>query len=535
MGTDLTSKWYWEYTAGSAASPSNPQVFGISTVDGPITNNSSVLRLAATIYTDGSTNYLANKVIDGASTSITTQFRSVAIGDILQIAYDAATGKLWFGKNNTWYDGVNGTSGNPTTGANPVWTLPTGSSMTPYLGNLGATYSGSLNCGQRPFSFAPPTGFKSLNTFNLPDSIVPVGAQYFAATTYTGNNSSTGTSRSITNGGNNPVGITFQPDFVWIKNRSNAYSHSLYDSVRGSGAARDLQSDTTKSEATLAPDTALYGYLSAFNSNGFTTTNGSDAANAGIWVNQNTQTFVAWQWRASNASAVTNTAGDITSQVSANQTAGFSIVTYTGTGANATVGHGLNVTPAMIIIKGRNVARTWAVYHKNLTSAAYYIGLETTNAQLVDTTMFNSTAPTLSVFSVGTYNSTSTNTYVAYCFSEVPGFSKFGSYTGNGAANGPFVYLGFRPRFIMFKSIAAGNNWLMFDTSRNTYNLTDNKVAANSANNENNVAVSSVSENNLDILSNGFKLRTANAQNNGATTIIFAAFAENPFKNALAR
>jgi hypothetical protein len=126
-------------------------------------------------------------------------------------------------------------------------------------------------------------------------------------------------------------------------------------------------------------------------------------------------------------------------------------------------------------------------------------------------------------------------TYVAYCFSEVPGFSKFGSYTGNNAANGPFVYLGFRPRFIMFKSTAAGNNWLMFDTTRNTYNLADNKVAANSANNENNVAVSSVSENNLDILSNGFKLRTANAQNNGATTIIFAAFAENPFKNALAR
>ena len=193
----------------------------------------------------------------------------------------------------------------------------------------------------------------------------------------------------------------------------------------------------------------------------------------------------------------------------------------------------------MVIVKNRTGAANsnWCVWHTALAGTEYLL-LQSTAAKATLATMWNSTTPTSSVFSLGTYVDTnfSTGTFVAYCFSEIAGFSKFGSYTGNGAADGPFVYCGFIPRFIMFKSLTAGNNWLMFDTTRNTYNLTNNKVAANSGNAENDVAISSISENNLDILSNGFKLRTSNAQNNGSSaTIIFAAFAENPFKNALAR
>jgi hypothetical protein len=333
-----------------------------------------------------------------------------------------------------------------------------------------------------------------------------------AATLYTGN----GSTQTISNGANNTLGTTFQPDLVWIKSRSAATSHEWTDSVRG--VTKSLSSNSTAAEAT---DT---NGLTAFGSTGFTI--GSDTN-----YNNNTATYVAWNWKA-GGTAVTNTSGSITSQVSANPTAGFSIVTYTGTGANATVGHGLGVAPSMVIVKGRNVARTWAVYHANLVSAAYYIGLETTNPQLVDTTMFNSTAPTSSVFSVGTYNSASANTYVAYCFLEVAGYSKFGSYTGNGSSDGPFVYLGFRPRWILIRSTTASRDWLLYDTARAPFNvLTEGPLQPN-----NGLTAYSSSYLQLDILSNGFKPRDPITNLNASgETMIFAAFAENPFKNSLAR
>jgi hypothetical protein len=952
IGADLSSKWYWEYTNGTTATALNPVMFGISTVDGQITNNSTSLKLAAVIYTDGVTNYTASKYINGAATTITTQFRSAAIGDIFQIAYDAATGNLWFGKNNTWYDATNGTTGNPSTGANPVFTLPTGSSMTPFLANLGATYTGSLNCGQRPFVQPVPTGFKSLNTYNLPDGNVTSSDDYHKIYSYTGNggglqvgevqkpaslfnldrslrfrsSASAFLSRTPASAGNrqkwtwsawvkrsglgseqilfhayngsnpirtviaiastdqisfniadggydictttqvfrdpaawfhlcvsldstqatpadrltievngvavaysssvslnrngdinttnlhhissygsasflngyladvyfvdgqkltasnfgtydgnfywtpkaytgtygtngfhlefedfsastaaaigkdtsgqgnnwtpnaginltvpeninvswdsmvdvptltsadvanfatldpiapdknisgtggvysdgnlkiaanagasdaivptatlgcfngkfyaeitcitagsgaaqttyvsvnalgsgsavylaydksgqffngstwaagwaswtandtigvsidqtvNPTSVSFYkngtlqgtlttgatvnltfavraayaasfaynfgqrsfrftpptgfkdlnsfnvaevlgdvetPDFVWIKSRSASGDHALFNSVVGAG--KYFRSNSGNGEVTDVNS------LIQFNKNGFL------LGNAAI-VNTSATTYVASVWKAGNTT-VTNTAGTISSQVRANPSAGFSIVTYTGTGANATVGHGLGVAPKMIIIKSKTVVQDWAVYHSNLTSAIYWLQLNGTGTQNNNAAVWNSTAPTSSVFSVGTASvSNATSGLVAYCFADVNGFSKFGSYISNNATDGPFVYTGFRPRWLMVKrAIAASGTggWFMYDAERNTYNVMDKYIFAEGTAGDNTLAV-------FDFTSNGFKIRSNNVHVNttAGDTYIYMAFAEHPFKYSLAR
>jgi hypothetical protein len=292
----------------------------------------------------------------------------------------------------------------------------------------------------------------------------------------------------------------------------------LYDSVRGT--TKQLESNATIAETTEATG------LTAFGSAGFT-------VGALAQMNTNAATYVGWQWKASNAAAVTNTSGSISSQVSANPTAGFSIVTYTGTGANATVGHGLGIAPKMVIVKGRNSINNWTIYHAGLTSASYCIFLDLTNAQLNNATVWQATAPTSSVFSVGTSGAVNNNTtnFLAYCFAEIAGFSKFGSYTGNGSTDGPFVYLGFRPRWLMVKRTdAAGTDWFIEDTSRNTYNPSGLTLQANTA------AVEGNNTPTLDILSNGFKLRsTYSSYNTSSATFIYAAFAENPFNYSLAR
>jgi hypothetical protein len=242
--------------------------------------------------------------------------------------------------------------------------------------------------------------------------------------------------------------------------------------------------------------------------------------------------YIAWQWNA-GGSTVTNTSGTITSTVRANTTSGFSIVTYTGTGANATVGHGLGVAPAFGIVKSRSSVTDWKVWHQSLTSAAYYLFLNTTDAQGNASSIWG-TSPgrTSTTFSVGTNSDTnaSGSTYVAYCFAPVAGYSAFGSYTGNGSTDGPFVYLGFRPEFVMIKNAtSAGSSWEMFDNARETFNLMDLELLANSSNAEGTYTYG-------DFVSNGFKLRsTNNGVNQSSATLIYMAFAENPFKYSLAR
>ena len=318
-------------------------------------------------------------------------------------------------------------------------------------------------------------------------------------------------------GSTQTIAVGFQPDFVWIKSRSAATDHKLTDSVRG--ATKALISDTTGTETTDANG------VTAFTSNGFTI--GSNSV-----YNTNAATYVAWCWKAGGTSS-SNTNGSITSTVSANTTAGFSIVTYTGNGTNgATVGHGLGVAPSMVIVKSRSTAGTdWPVYHSSL-GATGILPLDTTDAFIVTSTPWNNTAPTSSVFSVGTSGDTnlSARTYVAYCFAPVAGYSAFGSYTGNQSADGPFVYLGFRPRFVMIKrTINAGGSWAVYDSARNTYNVENLSLYPNLSNADDTYDV-------LDFTSNGFKIRTAGlGVNQSGDTFIYACFAEVPLKFANAR
>jgi hypothetical protein len=339
---------------------------------------------------------------------------------------------------------------------------------------------------------------------------IPDGRTVMAATTYTG----TGATQTISNSAN---GVSFQPDLVWVKGRSGATDHAWYDAVRG--VQKQLESNTITAETTETTG------LTAFGTTGFT-------IGALAQMNTNAATYVAWQWNA-GGSTVTNTSGSISAQVRANPTAGFSVVTYTGTGANATVGHGLGVAPSMIIVKNRSSGTTdWAVYHKNLTSAAYYLWLNSTQAQATSAIVWNSTTPTSSVFSIGTGSQTngSTNSMVAYCFAPVAGYSAFGSYTGNGSADGPFVYCGFRPRFFLIKNASSIYDWYIHDTSRDTYNTMNKELYPNTSDAE--VTSSRL----FDGLSNGFKVRDSNAGiNANGSTYIYMAFAENPLKYANAR
>ena len=435
------------------------------------------------------------------------------------VAVDKDSNKIWFGYNGTWF-----ASGDPAAGTNAAYTdLGSVAAVTvaaEVYANQGSSDYVVLNCGQRPFTYTPPTGFVALNTYNLPTPTIANGASYMAATVYSGNSST----NNINNGTNTTTAVSFKPDFVWVKNRGNAVAHYLSNSV--TGAYQVLFSNLTSAEYN---GTSNSDGVSTFNSNGFRLLNGTNALN----YNQTGYSYVAWQWLAGAGSSSTNTAGSITSTVSVNATAGFSVVTYTGTGANATVGHGLGVAPSMILVKSRNITVGFVVGHTSLPWPNGYLQLYSTNGAGSASTVWN-TSPTSTVFGLGTdlatnYNSSAT--YVAYCWSAVAGYSAFGSYTGNGSTDGPFIYTGFRSRWIMYKRTDSTGNWQLFDSSRSPYNDANTELFPNLANAEYTGANAS-----HDIVSNGFKLRTVDADRNASGgTYIYAAFAENPFKYALAR
>jgi len=344
---------------------------------------------------------------------------------------------------------------------------------------------------------------------------IPDGRTVMAATTYTG----TGAAALISNAVN---GVSFQPDWVWIKSRSNVTNHNLTDSVRG--VTKLLFSNSTAAEATFS------GGLLSFDAGGFSLATGGDTG-----FSASGYTYVGWQWKA-GGTAVSNTAGSITSSVSANTTAGFSVVTYTGTGANATVGHGLGVAPSMIIGKLRNYVEGWYVWHSAFAGTEF-VQLNTTSSKGTSASLWNSTIPTSSVFSLGTSASMNRSEInaVMYCFAPVAGYSAFGSYTGNGSADGPFVYTGFRPRWLMVKCSSSDgggtSQWMMVDSARNTSNVENNILKADLSDSE---GVGSLDL--CDFLSNGFKIRnTSGRTNTSSATYIYMAFAENPFKYANAR
>jgi hypothetical protein len=426
----------------------------------------------------------------------------------VQVAW--SNGKVWFGKNNTWYDSTFGTTGNPSAGTNATVSSLSNNAFSIAFCGANASPVLAANFGQQAFIYTPPTGFKALNTYNLPDSTIVAGNKVMDATTYTG----TSAAQNITNAGG------FKPDLVWTKSRSDITYNGLTDSVRG--VSKALFSNAADAESSSANN-----YVTAFNSNGFGVNQGSVSGYTGY-------TYVGWQWQAGQGTTSSNTSGSITSTVSVNATAGFSVVTYTGTGANATVGHGLGVAPKMLFVKSRTGVYNWRVWQTALAGTDF-LYLNATDATTTNAAMWNSTTPTSSVFSLGTNAgvNNSGDTFVAYCWSEIAGFSKFGSYTGNGSADGPFIYLGFRPKWLMIKRTdsATSANWPIIDTSRDTYNVSNKRLFANY-----DYAEDQGIPNFADLLSNGFKLRDSNASENASGgTYIYMAFAENPFKNALAR
>jgi len=330
-------------------------------------------------------------------------------------------------------------------------------------------------------------------------SVIKKPSDYFNTKLYTGNSSST---HAVT-------GVGFQPDLSWFKNRTGAGSHYLFDAIRG--VTKSISSDTTSAEATQS-------YLSSFDTDGFTLGSASNNVNGAY-------NYASWNWLA-NGTGVANTDGDIASTVSANTTSGFSIVSYTGTGANATVGHGLGAVPKVIITKSRsNSSYNWTSYFASLGNTGR-IRLNLTDAATTGQTNWNSTTPTSSVFSLGTnldVNGSGEN-IIAYCFAEKQGFSKFGSYTGNGNADGTFVYTGFKPAFVMIKRTDSADGWQMFDNKRDLSNPGIHRLEADSS-----AAEYTGQADHLDMYSNGFKPRYSGGNLNGSgATYIYMAFAEQP-------
>ena len=441
--------------------------------------------------------------------SVTTSQASYTNNDVIGVAVDIGGATVQFYKNNA----AQGTAQSIS-----AITAPLVASLAQLSGSSSAT--AEVNFGQRPFAYTPPTNFVALNTFNLPTPTIGATAattanKYMDVSLYTGTGALT---QTATNSG------SMQPDFVWIKDRSQSTRHVLTDSVRGVG--KSLYSNTTDSEGTNDST----GYLSAFDSNGFTVNRGSGGL--GERVNYSGDAYVGWQWRASNATAVTNTAGSITSTVSASTTAGFSIVSYTGNGsAGSTVGHGLGVAPKMIIAKKRSTGTSsqWTVGFSDLGWNKYIL-LNSTGASATDANVWNST-PTSSVFYLGNdvWNNQNGETIIAYCFAPIAGYSAFGSYTGNGSPDGTFVFTGFRPRFIMRKRTDTTAYWVVFDTARNTYNVVGEDLYPNDS-------LAGSNDFTMDILSNGFKIRGSGSNINASGgTYIYMAFCESPFKFSNAR
>ena len=322
------------------------------------------------------------------------------------------------------------------------------------------------------------------------------------------------------------TGVGFQPDWVWHKCRTDTYNNHIYDVIRGAGNNSELITNQTVAEGGGAA--SEHGYLSSFDTDGFSSANGSSGTGGNLGFNQNNETFVSWCWKA-GGSPSSNSDGSVTTSVSVNQTAGFSIVSYTGTGSVGTFGHGLGAKPNLMIQKKRSGSAAWTVYHDKVDAnpSHKYLYLNS-NAALDDyADHFNDTEPTSSVFTLGTDSSVngSSATNIMYCFTEKKGYSKFSVYKGNGNANGTFIYTGFLPAWIMVKPIDATQNWQIHDVKRLGYNIKNYNLSSNSTATE--------AENDfMDIVSNGFKIKRSDVLNVSGDRYIYWAFAESPFTNS---
>jgi hypothetical protein len=491
-----SGKWYFEWKVTDLN-----VLAGIHDADAPLTSNN---------YNNSSLVYIRGGSALQAPVDV-TGLTSIATNDILSMFVDldnftvktAVNGvddgytKSIEQKTYTFGNCTNGSSSS-SAGAqfnfgNPSFTISSGNSDANGYGN---------------FEYSPNDGtydYLALCTQNLATALSPTiddGSEYFNTVLYTGTST---TDRTVT-------GIGFQPDFTWFKGRTpSAIDHALFDSNRG--ATKILSSNNANVEITVSES------LKSFDSDGVTL--GNDLGDYG--VNNSARTYALWSWKSNAGSTSSNTDGSITSTVQANTTAGFSIVTYTGTGSVATVGHGLGKAPAMMIFKNRDAGGNyWRVYHQSL-GATKNLVLNGTFAQLTETAKFNDTEPTSSVFTVGNDNDTnaSSQNILSYCFAEIEGYSKFGSFTGNSNSDNVYIHLGFRPSFFMYKVTDTTGNWIITDSARDSYNYADKQIYPNLSNAESSVG----SIYSMDLLSSGVKIRNSGVSGNH----IYMAFAENPF------
>ena len=451
---------------------------------------------------------------------------TIVAEDILQLVLDIDNAKGWIGRNNVFYAADGGTDGNPATGANPTFTytaaesvdlvnyVANGTGTDVFVANFGqdSSFAGILTAqgnqdanGIGDFYYAPPTGFLALCTKNLPEpDFVP--SEYFNTVLYTGS----GQARNIT-------GVGFQPDWVWTKSRNGVNNHQTFDSVRGATNALETNTTAANSDENTS--------LTAFASDGF-------ALGTSANVNNNNITYVAWNWKA-NGSGSSNTDGTITTTVSANVDAGFSIITYSGTDAAATIGHGLSKKPELVFFKNTvnsQGASAWDTYSAAI-GATKHLSLNSTAAEVDSATRFNDTEPTATLISLKNSYHTNYDTIIAYAFHSVDNYSKVGSYIGNGNADGTFVYTGFRPAYILYKSTDNVTHWAIHNTKSNPHNVADTELHANES-----AAEAVANEYKIDILSNGFKQRNTNGTNNGnGFNYVYIAFAETSFKYSNAR
>lgn len=494
-------KWYWEckrthystIKTGIIVGVAPPTFFWSANYVGQLANSYGLQP-----YTGSDA-----RLYENSSPTTLSNFGDVTLDDVIMIAFDADNGNIWFGYNGTWYN-----SGDPANGTNPTETgLP--SEMIPVNSSAYSTDVIDIITHEDDLNYTVPTGFKSLMHKNLVTQNILDGEEHFDAITYTG----TGEVQSIT-------GLKFQPDFIWIKCRNNITTdHVLTDSSRG--VTKQLWSSLSSAEQTDV------NMITSFDSEGFSL--GDNSTGIGS-VNESTYTYVAWCWKAGSGS-VSNTDGTITSNVNANTKAGFSIITYTGNGTSgATIGHGLGATPAFILIKDRDNGNSWAVFHRWMDETSpenYFMNLNDTDAAATDTSIWNDTTPTSSVFSIGnnsSVNTTSVN-YIAYVWTDIPGYSKFGTYTGLGdpaAGAGIHTNTGFKPAFFMAKSESNIGSWVIHDNERDLVNTGINALFAETNGIEQNTW-------GHEFVSNGVKINTSNTNINGINRrYVYASFGKTP-------
>ena len=497
-------KSYWEF---SAANSSVCYSVGVCT-------NTSVWRKPRTQdafaelrygVSDASTAEM--QVLSGDGSIDSTGVLAITGSEVGMMAFDPATGKLWVGQDGTFFN-----SGDPAGGTDEQGTF-TGDNNTGIFVNVrdfnsDAAGAVTFNFGQSGFAHTPPTGYTALNSDNASSVAIEDGSEYFHTQLYTGTGSS---GLEITNDAN---AGDFKPDWFWVSPRSNGDNDIAIDVARGVTSRLKVNG----SDAQDTDGTALFTFE----------TDGFHVDSTDVNFNGDGRTYVAWQWKTQGGAGSSNTDGTInTTTTSVNTTAGFSISTFAGTGANATVGHGLGLVPKMIILKNRADDVAWVVYHVEAGNT-HGLALNDTGARADDATFFNDTTPTSSVFSIGSSNGTNGDgdAMVAYCFAEIPGYSKFGSFEGNAATYGPFIHLGFKPAWFMWKNMDSGTNgdWTIMDSKRDPFNMVEENLRANSN------STADTGEADLDFCAAGVKHRSGVSNRfNAASTYIYMAFAENPF------